>query len=241
MTVTPPNTAPSVSISSPANGATFTAPASIVVSAAASDSDGSVASVAVLRERRVARHRHVGAVHGRTGRTLAPATYVLTAVATDNSGETTTSAPVTITVLAIPNRLNMALASNGGIATASSILNANYPPSGAINGDRRGLNWGAGGGWNDGTPNAWPDWIEVAFNGPKTIDEINVFSMQDNYTAPVEPTPTMTFASVGHARVRGAVLDRHGVAGHPGRRGHQQQPGVAPVGVRARSPRHAFG
>ena len=53
-------------------------------------------------------------------------------------------------------RINVALAANGAVATASSQLNANYPPSGAINGDRRGLNWGAGGGWNDGTANTMP-------------------------------------------------------------------------------------
>jgi hypothetical protein len=66
----------------------------------------------------------------------AAATYVLTAIATDNNGATATSAPITVAVLAIPNRFNMALASNGGVASASSILNNNYPASGAINGDR---------------------------------------------------------------------------------------------------------
>jgi hypothetical protein len=96
-----------------------------------------------------------------------------------------------------PNRSNVALASNGGLATASSTYTANYPPAGAINGDRKGMNWGAGGGWNDGTPNASPDWIEVDFNGSKAIDEVDVFSMQDNYSAPVEPTPTLTFTSWG--------------------------------------------
>jgi subtilisin family serine protease len=196
VTVTPPNTAPSVSISSPANGAAFTAPASIVVSASASDSDGTVASVEFFANgNSLGIDASAPFTAGLSG--VAAATYVLTAVATDNSGETATSAPVTIAILAIPNRFNMALASNGGVATASSILNNNYPASGAINGDRRGLNWGAGGGWNDGTPNAGPDWIEVAFNGPKTIDEIDLFSMQDNYGTPVEPTPTMTFTLWG--------------------------------------------
>jgi len=77
------------------------------------------------------------------------------------------------------------------------VLNANYPASGAINGDRRGLSWGAGGGWNDGTANTVPDWIEVDFNGSKTIDEIDVFSMQDAYNSPAEPTPTLTFTYYG--------------------------------------------
>jgi hypothetical protein len=123
-------------------------------------------------------------------------TYTVTAVATDDDGAVTTSAPVTITVTA-PARANVARASNGGVATASSTLGPNYPASSVINGDRRGLNWGAGGGWNDGTQNAGPDWIEIAFNGSKTIDEVSVFSLQDTYTAPVEPTATMTFASFG--------------------------------------------
>ena len=47
---------------------------------------------------------------------------------------------------------------------------------GAINGDRRGQPWGAGGGWNDGTPNTWPDWLEIDFSGAQTIDEIDVFT-----------------------------------------------------------------
>ncbi len=55
-----------------------------------------------------------------------------------------------------------------------------------------------GGGWNEemlrGT---WPDWLEVDFAGAKTIEEVDVFSVQDNYGAPVEPTTTMTFSRYG--------------------------------------------
>ena len=35
------------------------------------------------------------------------------------------------------------------------------------------------------------------FAGAKTIDEFDVFSVQDNWSAPVEPTPTMTFTRFG--------------------------------------------
>ena len=79
---------------------------------------------------------------------------MLKAIATDNVGATTTSAVVNVTVNPLPGRINVARATNGGIATASSTLGPNYPASGAINGDRKGLNWGSGGGWNDGTQNA---------------------------------------------------------------------------------------
>jgi subtilisin family serine protease len=94
-------------------------------------------------------------------------------------------------------RTNVALASNGATATASSYLTAGYAPSGAINGERKGLNWANGGGWTDGTVNSFPDWLQVDFNGNKTIDEIDVFGVQDNYANPLEPTTTMTWTLYG--------------------------------------------
>ena len=45
--------------------------------------------------------------------------------------------------------------------------------AGAVNGDRRGTSWGNGGGWNDNTPDAYPDTLEVQFGQARTIDEIN--------------------------------------------------------------------
>lgn len=196
VTVVAANVPPTVTIASPAEGDTFTAPASITLTATAADTDGSVVSVAYFAN---------GTLVG-TGTSqpfsvpwagVAAGTYTITAVATDNIGAVATSPSVSVTVAPDPGRMNMALAANGGVASASSVLGPNYPASAVINGDRRGLNWGAGGGWNDGTQNAGPDWLEVAFNGPKSIDEVNVFSMQDSYTAPVEPTPGMTFTLWG--------------------------------------------
>lgn len=81
---------------------------------------------------------------------------------------------------------------------------------GVINGDRRGLNWGAGGAWADGTGGVFPDWLEVAFNGSKTIDQVDVFAMQDTYTSPSEPTRSMTFSLYG--RLYRAVLERDPMA-----------------------------
>ena len=80
-----------------------------------------------------------------------------------------------------PSGVNVALATNGGVATSSSVYATGYGGSGAINGDRNGTAWGAGGGWADGTYSAFPDWLQVNFSGAKTIDEIDVFSVQDNY------------------------------------------------------------
>ena len=196
VTVAASNVPPAVAITAPAAGAAFTAPASVTVIASASDPDGTVSSVTFLVNG-TAMATDTAAPFEATLTNLNTGSYTLTATATDNLAGTATSAPVSITVQPIPGRLNMALQTNGGVATASSTLQAVYPASGANNGDRRGISWGAGGGWNDGTPNAFPDWIEIAFDGAKTIDELSVFSMQDNFTSPAEPTPTMTFTSWG--------------------------------------------
>jgi len=59
------------------------------------------------------------------------------------------------------------------------------------------MNWGTGSGWNDATSGQWPDWLEVDFAGAQTIDEIDVFSVQDNYQAPSTPTLGQTFTLYG--------------------------------------------
>src|SRR5437870_7185990 len=96
-----------------------------------------------------------------------------------------------------PSKTNVASAANGATATASSTFNASYDASGVINGDRKGTNWGNGGGWNDATANQYPDWVQVNFNGSKTIDEVSVFTLQDNFSNPTEPTEDQTFSLYG--------------------------------------------
>ncbi len=91
---------------------------------------------------------------------------------------------------------NVALASNGGVASASSFY-AGFEPSGAINNERTGASWGAGAGWNDSTPYVFPDWLQVNFNGAQTINRVVVYTLQDNYNSPVEPSDTMTFSLYG--------------------------------------------
>ncbi len=96
------------------------------------------------------------------------------------------------------NRTNHALATNGGTATSSSQFNSNFPPSAANNGDRKGTGYATPDGtWTDGTSGVFPDWLQVEFNGSKTIDEINVITIQNGYTNPIEPTETTTFTSYG--------------------------------------------
>lgn len=83
-------------------------------------------------------------------------------------------------------RTNFARLTNGGIATGSSELN---PATAAIDGSRV---WALGGAWKDATPGAYPDWLQVDFNGAKTIDEISVYAVLDDYLSSVEPTLATT-------------------------------------------------
>ena len=96
--------------------------------------------------------------------------------------------------------VNVALAANGGVASASSTYSAagySFAVSSVNDGERAGLNWGHGGGWNDSTANTYPDWVQIIFNGAKTIDHVVVYTLQDNYASPVQPTDTLTFSQYG--------------------------------------------
>jgi RHS repeat-associated protein len=102
-----------------------------------------------------------------------------------------------------PAKTNVALRSNGATATASSELTAScqaWKAAGTIDGDRLGQNWGSGGGWADANAgNFQNDWLLVEFNGAKTIDEVDVFTVQDGCTQNIyyQPTEAMTFSSYG--------------------------------------------
>jgi len=95
---TPPaaNVPPAVAITSPANGAVFTAPAIVPITASASDSDGSVTNVAFFDG--VTFLGQTNNVSYTITATLAAGAHALTAVATDDGGLSTTSTVVNVTV-----------------------------------------------------------------------------------------------------------------------------------------------
>ena len=192
----PGNTAPTVTLTAPADGTTYTAPASITFTATAADADGTVARVDFYENGTLV-GSDTTSPYAFTWVTNVAGPHTLTAVATDNLNATSTSAPVQVTVNVATARTNVALASNGAMAIASSTYASGFDSNGAINGDRKGQSWRSGGGWNDATPGAWPDWLEVDFAGARTIDEVDVFGVQDNYSAPEEPTAGMTFTRYG--------------------------------------------
>jgi hypothetical protein len=103
ITVNPPaNVPPTVSISAPANGATFTAPASVAITASAGDTDGTVSLVEFFQGTTKI-GQATSAPYSFTWTNVAAGAYNLTARATDNSGGITTSSVVGITVNPPPN------------------------------------------------------------------------------------------------------------------------------------------
>jgi hypothetical protein len=94
---------------------------------------------------------------------------------------------------------NVAAASQGATVTASSTFNAGTPAGSLIDGNRRGNPWGSGGGWSSlYNPTALsPQAIVVNLNRSRTINEVVVTTLQDNYGAPVEPTTATTFTTYG--------------------------------------------
>src|SRR5262245_19258211 len=89
---------------------------------------------------------------------------------------------------------NVARASAGATASASSTYDGDTPAAAANNGDHRGASWPTG--WADNTYMSYPDWLQVAFPGQRSVNEIDVYTTQDDVVRglpAVEPTPTMTF------------------------------------------------
>ena len=96
-----PNQPPAVSVTSPAAGAQFTAPANLTITAAATDGDGTIAQVDFYAGNTSLGTRTV-APYSVNWSNVPAGSYALKAVATDNLGATTTSAAVNITVSTPP-------------------------------------------------------------------------------------------------------------------------------------------
>jgi hypothetical protein len=94
----PANIPPTVSITSPANNATFTAPAAITLTANAVDTDGTITKVEFFHGGTTLIATVTAAPYTFNWTNVAAASYTLTAKATDNQNGTITSAPVNVTV-----------------------------------------------------------------------------------------------------------------------------------------------
>ena len=113
------NKPPTVSLTSPTNGATFSAPANIMIGASASDPDGTVTRVDFYQGTTLIGTRTT-APYSMTWSSVAGGTYSLTAQATDNSGAAKTSSAVSITVTG--PRILITTPASGATTYGSSIV-----------------------------------------------------------------------------------------------------------------------
>ncbi len=96
------NQLPVIAFTSPLSGATFTAPASVTLTATATDPDGTIAKVDFYHGSALLVSDNIYP-YSFTGTGVPTGTYTLTAKATDNAGATVTSVPVTINVIQSSN------------------------------------------------------------------------------------------------------------------------------------------
>jgi endoglucanase Acf2 len=123
-TGTSTNVAPTVSLTSPAGGATFTAPASITINANAADTDGTVSKVDFYNGATLL-GTDTSAPYSYSWTGVAAGTYSITAKATDNTGAVTTSAAVSVTVGTTSNTpptVSLTSPANGATATAPATI-----------------------------------------------------------------------------------------------------------------------
>jgi hypothetical protein len=168
---------PTVNLTSPAAGATFTAPATIAAAATANASNGTIAKVEFY-----AGIASIGsattAPYSITWSNVPVGTYTLTAMATDNSGASTISNGVTITVnagssayggspRAIPGRIQVEDFDTGGEGVAYHDLDATnkggqYRPTEGVDIE---TTTDPGGGYNVGWASAG-EWLQYTVNVP---------------------------------------------------------------------------
>jgi hypothetical protein len=125
--VPPSNAPPTVSLTSPAGGATFVAPATITITADASDSDGAITQVDFYQGATLL-GADTTAPYEFTWSNVIAGNYSLTAKARDNSGGVTTSSAVGISVSGnAPPTVSLASPASGAsfVAPATITITAN--------------------------------------------------------------------------------------------------------------------
>ncbi|NLR62768.1 T9SS type A sorting domain-containing protein [Chitinophaga varians] len=120
----PVNQPPTVSITAPANNTAYTAPASVTINADAADSDGTVKKVEFFNGS-TKLGEDTTSPYSYTWNNVAAGSYALTAKATDNGNNSTTSSTVNITVAATPG-CNPVEASGDDGNVAANVLDNDF-------------------------------------------------------------------------------------------------------------------
>ena len=154
------NAKPNVSLASPANGASFFAPALVSLTATASDSDGSVSKVEFYQGSTLI--STVTATPYSFNWSYVPAgTYTLTAKATDNNGASTTSNSVSITVTPSSVAIGkITFASNRDGCAQIYLMNTDGSSQTCL----------SNGAYNDESPKWSPDNSRIAFQSDRDFE-----------------------------------------------------------------------
>jgi hypothetical protein len=156
------NAPPSVTLTSPANNAQFSAPATITLNANASDSDGSVTLVEFYAGPTLIGSDNASPFSATW--TNAVGNYVLSARATDNRGAVRVSANVAINVVVAPPGFADSFAARGAISGFTNYVKGNNSTYSKEPGEPRHENRG-------GTRSAWVSWTAPA-SGTCTMDTL---------------------------------------------------------------------
>ena len=194
----PPNSSPQVNIVSPANGDVVDQAVTIYANAFDVDGNGTIAKVEFFANG-LKLNEVIEAPYVFVWSNASPGTYNLTAVATDANGATTTSPAVTINIPG-PVRTNVALAANGGVASAQNYTQdgvysgLHFQPSYANDGVRY-ISPNGDEYWRD--ENGLPTWLRIDFNGIKLINEIDVYTVRDDWPTQGDPSSIENFTTFG--------------------------------------------
>ncbi|MFT3824229.1 MAG: Ig-like domain-containing protein [Chitinophagaceae bacterium] len=115
------NTAPTVSLTAPANNASFTAGSNITLSATASDADGTISKVEFFNGA-TKLGEATSSPYNYTWTSVAAGSYSITAKATDNGNASTTSAAANITVSAASSGSGWNLTGNSGTTPGTNFI-----------------------------------------------------------------------------------------------------------------------
>ena len=216
---TNPNVAPTVSLTSPANNASYNAPASIAIAANAADSDGSITRVEFYNGSQKL-GEDVSSPYAYTWTNVAAGNYTISAKAYDNTGAVTTAGSVAVKVVTVTTDQCAGLAAyveNGGYVPASKVKNAGkryeckeFPYSGWCNGAAWAYAPGTGAYWTDA-------WYERGSCTARTSEEesMNVVLAPNPTTGILnvqveKPSTVSIYNSLGTEVMSAVVVDVNG-------------------------------
>jgi M6 family metalloprotease-like protein len=194
VTVTGTNLPPTVNITSPINNASFTVPANITISANATDADGVVSKVEFFNGT-TKLGEDVSAPFAFTWNNVAAGNYAITAKATDNTGASTTTSPMNITVV-----------NNGTCNEPQYVAGSVYATGVVVKNNNKKYTCNVGGwcssaaawAYEPGVGSAWQSaWTETGVCGGTNLNPtVSITSPNNNatFTAPATINITATAA-----------------------------------------------